>query len=192
MDHLETEYQEQIIQLMKDKRTDQLTGLGNYCAFREYVHNLSSMGCVFSVVLFDATNLKAANEELGHFGADALLHKIGQKIRDYDAAFRYGGDEYAVVLPSCSLGEAKAVRDRVEMAVGVRWLSSGHPVTLVGECAQIRSDVDLDRQLNRCDNLLEKRKISTKNELVFALQNRKQHLEPKEMHLEPRGHFSTK
>jgi len=163
---MEDEYQEAILLLMRDKRTDSLTGLGNYFAFQEYVRNLEALGVGFSVVLFDMTNLKAANEELGHFGADAVLHQVGQRIRcGYDHVFRHGGDEFAVVLPRCALGGAQAVRDRIEKAVGVSRLKSGKPVAAVGACIQVTPDVSLTAQLNRCDKNLELRKAELKRQL---------------------------
>ena len=166
MNTIEQELQDQVLQLMRDKRTDQLTGLGNYLAFREYIGNLRKLGCGFSVVLIDMTNLKAANEQLGHFGADALLAKVGSKIRGHDHVFRHGGDEFAVVLPGCPLGGAISVRNRIELDVGLDWLENGMPICAVASACQVTPDVDLDGQLNRCDNALEERKVGIKRDLV--------------------------
>ena len=166
MSAIAQELEEPVLRLTRDKRTDQLTGLGNYLAFREYIGNLRLLGCGFSVVLIDMTNLKAANEELGHFGADALLAKVGSKIRDHDHVFRHGGDEFAVVLPGCPLGGAEAVRNRIELDVGISWLDNGKPICAVASACQITPDVELDGQLNICDHALEERKAEIKSQLV--------------------------
>lgn len=165
---MEHEYQETIARLMAEKRTDELTKLGNYRAFREYIMMLRDLGVGFSVALFDMTNLKWANECLGHFGADVLLCNIGQLIRGVrgddasDAVFRHGGDEFAVVLPCCPTGGALAVRDRIEEAVGEVILRDGVKVRAVGAVCTIVPGADLDAELNRADKELERRKAKVK------------------------------
>lgn len=160
---MELEYQTRIVALMQKARTDELTGLGNYRAFREYVAALSAMGVGFAVVLFDMTNLKKANEALGHFGADVVLANVAGLIRaEADATFRHGGDEFAVVLPGCPEGGALRVRDRIEDAVGSSWLRCGSELRIVGAAVCITPDVDLNGALNRADRELEQRKAEVK------------------------------
>lgn len=163
-EHERHEYENQIAKLMQAERTDRLTGLGNYGAFMEYCTNLVAMGVPFSVVLLDMTNLKKANELLGHFGGDLLLHKVGQLIRSggWDAVFRHGGDEFAVILPACPPSGALSVRDRVEASVGIQHLSDGTPVRAIGSVAHVPPQGDLHSELNRADKALEQRKAAWK------------------------------
>jgi diguanylate cyclase (GGDEF)-like protein len=148
---------------MERCRTDKLTGLGNYLAFREYVGNLVALGVAFSVILFDMTNLKAANEALGHFGADVLLANVGGMIRKgADHVFRHGGDEFAIVLACAPTGGALKVRDRIEEQVGVSYLRCGSMVRIVGEVGTWVPDLDLDHTLNQIDKALERRKAKVK------------------------------
>jgi diguanylate cyclase (GGDEF)-like protein len=161
------DYENAIVRLMTESRRDPVTGLGNYRRFREYVSNLHELGVGFSVVLFDMTNLKRANESLGHFGADMLLANVGKVIRQScgDAVFRHGGDEFAVVLPACPTGGAIAVRDRLEEAVGVSSLPrSAAKVTIVGAVCTIVPDMQVDAELNRADRMLEHRKAEWKKQ----------------------------
>ena len=164
----ETEYEEAIVRLMVAGRTDKLTGLGNYSAFMEYCGALCLLGVPFSIVMLDLTNLKRANEMLGHFGADVLLHKVGQSIRagGWDAVFRYGGDEFAVVLPACSAGGAVGVRDRIEEMVGTQTLPDHTPVRAIGSVAHLPPGGDLHSELNRADKALESRKAQWKTKYV--------------------------
>lgn len=150
------------VRLLKDSRTDDLTGLGNRRAFMEYCGMLQGLKVPFAVVLLDMTNLKRANEVLGHFGADLLLRRVGDAIRTarYDAAFRYGGDEFAVVLPRCD--RVAAVLDRIEKVVGVTVLDDGTKVRAIGAWGYIGPDVDLYDILNQIDNSLERRKAAWK------------------------------
>jgi diguanylate cyclase (GGDEF)-like protein len=164
VDRMRAYYEDQIVRLMAAARTDALTGLGNYRAFMGHCVNLDGMGVPFSVVLLDMTNLKRANAVLGHFGADTLLQRVGSAIRGggWDAVYRYGGDEFAVVLPrSCRTG-ALLVRERIEQAVGTFTLSDGTQVRAIGAVAYVQPGVDLNDELNRADHELERRKAEWK------------------------------
>ena len=155
------DYEDQIVRLMADSRTDALTGLGNYRAFMEHCRAL----CDFAVVLLDMTNLKRANSILGHFRADTLLQRVGHVIRGggFDAVFRHGGDEFAVVLPKATRTAALMVRDRIEHAVGTFTLSDGTRVRAIGAVAHVQPGADLGFELNCADQALERRKADWKS-----------------------------
>ena len=61
--------------------------------------------------MMDLDNFKAYNDRLGHPAGDALLHAIGAAIygsaRGEDRVFRYGGDEFAVLLPDVDAGRPR-------------------------------------------------------------------------------------
>lgn len=156
--------EQQIVRLMADVRTDALTGLGNYWAFMEHCATLSKMGVSFAVVLLDMTNLKRANAILGHFRADSLLQRVAGAIRGggWDAVFRHGGDEFAVVLPRATRTAAWAVLDRIECVVGTFTLSDGTRVRAIGAVAHVAPGTEWFDELNRADRELERRKAEWK------------------------------
>ncbi len=86
---------------------DSLTGLGNHRAFQEAVARMVEgarrYGTGFSLVLIDIDEFKRVNDTKGHAVGDQLLAEVGQlisvTIRVADAAFRVGGDEFALLLP---------------------------------------------------------------------------------------------
>lgn len=164
-DHYVHDLEARVAQLEAERRTDPITGAGNLLAFREACDLWGDSGVA---ILFDATNLKLANTELGHFGADQVLAQIGTVLREgWDLSFRYGGDEFAVVLPACSVGDARAVRDRIEAAVGQWVLACGAVVRLVGAVAVSMSH----EGLQAADARLERRKSAWKRSCgqgVFA------------------------
>lgn len=95
--------------------TDQLTGLYNRHFLMPYIKKALSAAHRYhyplSLVMIDLDKFKAINDDLGHSAGDQLLCDIGQILtqscRSEDAAIRLGGDEFLLVLPCCSLAQAK-------------------------------------------------------------------------------------
>jgi len=102
-------------------RIDELTGLFNRRHFeerlKEEIPRHFRYGNEFSVLLLDLDNFKSYNDMHGHPAGDILLSQIGKiiksSIRDADQAFRYGGDEFAVILPQTAKDDAYVVAERV-------------------------------------------------------------------------------
>jgi len=102
-------------------RIDELTGLFNRRHFeerlKEEVSRHSRYGDVFSIFMLDLDNFKTYNDVYGHPAGDILLNHVGKiiksSIRNADQAFRYGGDEFIVILPQTSREDAYAVAERV-------------------------------------------------------------------------------
>jgi len=102
-------------------RTDGLTGLLNHGTFRERLEASVAKGEPFSLVMMDLDEFKAVNDALGHQAGDRLLAEISRAIvaagRETDHVFRYGGDEFALILPGADEASAVAVAERVRAAV---------------------------------------------------------------------------
>jgi len=102
-------------------RVDELTGLWNRRHLMERIQveigRHSRYGGTFSVVILDLDSFKAFNDTYGHIEGDRLLKQLGLvlkgAIRDADEAFRYGGDEFAILLPQTSIKDAHEVAERV-------------------------------------------------------------------------------
>lgn len=100
---------------------DSLTGLGNHRAFQEAVARLVDgarrYGTAFSLVLIDIDEFKRVNDTRGHAVGDQLLAEVGalisSTIRNSDAAFRVGGDEFALLLPHTDVGGAIVLARRL-------------------------------------------------------------------------------
>lgn len=101
--------------------TDPLTGLANRRRLdAELVREISRSdrgGEPLSVAMVDIDHFKAYNDEHGHLEGDLLLaafgHYLGGQIRAMDVAGRYGGEEFLLVLPNTTAGEAEAVAARL-------------------------------------------------------------------------------
>lgn len=100
---------------------DSLTGLGNHRAFQEAVARMVEgarrYGTAFSLVLIDIDEFKRINDTRGHAVGDQLLAEVGvlisSTIRHTDAAFRVGGDEFALLLPHTDVGGAIVLTRRL-------------------------------------------------------------------------------
>lgn len=107
--------------LLKQSITDDLSGLYNQRHF--YVQVSSEMmrvkryGGELSLVCIDLDGFKQVNDKLGHLEGDQIVRLIGRVLRDglreSDQAFRYGGDEFMLLLPNTSRDEACQLADRV-------------------------------------------------------------------------------
>ena len=102
-------------------QTDDLTGLLNHGTFQAWLRRSVEERDPFSLIMLDLDDFKSVNDVLGHQAGDRLLADIAAAIvaagRDSDHVFRYGGDEFALILPGTDAMSALAVAERVRTAV---------------------------------------------------------------------------
>ncbi len=123
---------------------DALTGLRNHGTFQRDLSNLVDAGDPFSLLMLDLDLFKAFNDTFGHPAGDALLVTVAgalvNAIRQNDQAYRYGGDEFALLLRGASSKVAEEVAARVRSAVREAVVASGIgngnvPITASVGCA---------------------------------------------------------
>jgi diguanylate cyclase (GGDEF)-like protein/PAS domain S-box-containing protein len=112
--------------------TDNLTGLYNqrYCAQRleAEVERAKRQDSPLSILVIDMDNFKQANDSLGHLEGDRILREtadiLRQSVRHHvDAAFRYGGDEFVVLLPGLDRRTAGRVARRIREAARKKYFA---------------------------------------------------------------------
>jgi len=111
--------------IQRQAMTDGLTGLANHRMFYETLERelwrSRRYGGKISVVMIDVDNLKKINDKYGHRTGDKVIREISIKvrhcIRQIDTAARYGGDEFAVILPNTPLDHAVVVAERMVESV---------------------------------------------------------------------------
>ena len=105
--------------------TDELTGLGNYRAFVahsvEQSERTARFGEKFSLLFFDIDDFKKYNDTYSHLDGNLALQGIAdilrQNIRTVDSAYRYGGEEFVILMPEASPEDARKVAERIRLSV---------------------------------------------------------------------------
>ncbi|MEO8458059.1 MAG: diguanylate cyclase [Chloroflexota bacterium] len=117
----------QLLNARYEAATDPLTGLLNHRTFheqiREAVADRLQNGGEVALIMVDIDNFKRVNDSLGHMAGDHVLREIGSTIAEIVGdrhAFRYGGDEFSILLPDRSRSEAISLADRLLKAVKTR------------------------------------------------------------------------
>lgn len=104
---------------------DPLTGVGNRRHFDQTlaseVERASRYGQPLSLVLLDIDNFKRINDNWGHEAGDQVLRRVGamlrKTLRSSDSVSRYGGEEFAVLMPGLGRDEARALAERIRGAL---------------------------------------------------------------------------
>ena len=125
-------------ELSRRARLDPLTGALNRGALEERaaleLARSRRARAPIGVVVVDIDRLKDLNDRFGHAAGDAALRRVAEELRAetrvVDAVARIGGDEFMILLPGASPGEARAIAERLRVAVRGRHASSLGNVTL--------------------------------------------------------------
>ncbi len=146
----------------KAARIDALTESGNRLRLREDLDALQSRvsryGHRYCAALCDIDLFKQYNDTYGHLAGDAALRRvagaIGGALRQGDTLYRYGGEEFLVILPEQALEEARRVMDRVRAAV--EGLSLRHQASATGTLTLSVGVAELGDAGGTCDEWLER------------------------------------
>jgi len=112
-------------ELKQEAQTDSKTGLFNARHFNKALaqefERAKRFGRPIAIIMADLDLMRNINNTYGHLAGDTVLAGIGQILRDtireYDIAGRFGGEEFAIVLPETSLAEARAIAERIRKTI---------------------------------------------------------------------------
>jgi len=166
-------------QLQRHAETDALTGIANRRGFSETMERENARcqrhTATFSVLLIDVDHFKSINDSHGHAAGDNVLRmvaeRIGSCLRTTDLLSRYGGDEFAALLPETQLEGAEELAERIRAAVvECPVTTDGQSIELsisIGVAAYVPEDpVDPKKLMKQADRALYCAKSDGRNRIA--------------------------
>ena len=170
-----TKLTQQVKELEENSNLDALTKvfnrralnsyLGNICAKKELKHELHLM-------ILDIDDFKRINDEFGHIAGDKILifitNLLRKTLRDGDKIFRYGGEEFVIVLNRIDTEACKIIANRIIKLISSNQLiyrTKSINVTVSAGATKFRSGDTPDTLIARADKALYKSKQNGKNQL---------------------------
>jgi diguanylate cyclase (GGDEF)-like protein len=145
----------------RESLTDNLTRLGNHRAYQAALHDRISeaerTGKPFSLCLVDVDDFKGVNDTYGHAAGDDVLLLIGDLLRsaEHAEAFRFGGDEFAIIFRRDEISAYRQLEEIQQKLVQAEAASPTGPVTISAGIATFPSHAqDADELQRRADGAL--------------------------------------
>ena len=163
-------------ELKAHARTDELTNLPNFRAFRERIdleiERASRYPEQFGVLILDLDRFKKYNDTYGHLAGNEALQRVSRVIREavrtVDFPARYGGEEFAVIVPQIDTAALTAIAERIRASVEAMPAPTGGAAVTVSIGAALFPDdgATADRLFHAADERLYAAKEAGRNRLV--------------------------
>jgi diguanylate cyclase len=175
-----SQLQQSLEAIRTETLTDPLTSLGNRKYFDQTIDSQVMQAHArnepLSLLMIDIDHFKSFNDNYGHLTGDQVLRLVGlalkHSIKGQDVASRYGGEEFAVILPNTALRPALAVADNIRRAVMSKQLkkkSTGEilgRVTISAGVSMLHSGDDVHMLIDRADACLYAAKRNGRNRVI--------------------------
>jgi diguanylate cyclase (GGDEF)-like protein len=162
-------------ELKKLSITDGLTQLFNsryfYTQLKGEIERCNRYGHKLSLLLLDIDKFKEYNDSYGHLEGDKILVRLGRIIksclRKMDTAYRYGGEEFTIILPGTHGEEARTVAERLRSAVAVEDFTDGRnpdlSITISIGVTQYQQEEKISSFVQRADQAMYRSKQAGRN-----------------------------
>lgn len=165
-------------ELKKRARTDDLTLLPNFRAFREHIEEeirrATRYSGSFGILVLDLDRFKQYNDTYGHLAGNDALQRVARAIqhavRAVDFPARYGGEEFAVIVPHTDAAALHMIAERIRTSVeAIPAPANGRAVTIsIGGALYPSDSADVDRLFQIADERLYEAKRLGRNCAVVA------------------------
>lgn len=161
---------------LKIAMEDSLTGLGNRRHFdqqlKRSMHHANRQKARLGLVVGDLNKFKSVNDTYGHHIGDSVLSEFANALRastrDSDSLFRFGGDEFAIIVENASEQSLHIIENRIEQTINKNALLSKYKVGCsLGYTFMNRVD-DEQTLFERADNMLYGRKVNMPKTLTVV------------------------
>jgi diguanylate cyclase (GGDEF)-like protein len=164
--------QESQYQLEQEAISDPLTGINNRRKFQEVLESWTIAGQDFSLIVFDIDHFKSVNDTFGHQAGDEVLKfltsTVQAKLKKKERFFRYGGEEFVLLVPNSSASNTFQFAEEIRAAIEESPNPIGRPVTISAGIAEFPGDALTPQQLfDYADKALYKAKIEGRNKTVI-------------------------
>lgn len=154
---------------------DALTNIFNrrtfYLKVDEMIEKMHRKKTPFSLIMFDIDNFKYINDTYGHLVGDAVLKQVTQLINDNqrhkDQIFRFGGEEFFLLLPNTQIEGALQVANRIHQLIRNLIIDQVGHITVSMGVSQYREYESIDDSIKRVDDLLYEAKRLGKNQIQY-------------------------
>lgn len=155
---------------------DPLTGVRNRRAMDEELElaaaHAGQTGLPHAVVMLDIDHFKRVNDEYGHSVGDHVLVElvtvVQQSTRQTDQLFRYGGEEFVLLLPGVDGAGLTAVMNNLRHTLRTKLRHPGGAITVSFGVARLRKDEPVGNWIRRADAALYKAKEAGRDQVVFS------------------------
>src|SRR5438876_859511 len=153
---------------------DALTGLHNRRFFHETLAREVARAHRYerqlALIVFDLDDFKEINDRIGHLAGDAVLAEAAERVKDVvrsaDVACRVGGDEFAVILPESSTGDADQLYHRLLGAISTHPIGQAGRLSVSAGIAELREEDNPTAFFERADEALYRAKERGKGQVV--------------------------
>ena len=169
---IEEKFQEQ----KKEIELDALTGISNRRSFDKDVEYLDLNNIPYGLIILDVDNFKKINDTYGHLIGDEVLKTIGEILHTYvrndTKSYRYGGEEFVVVLPHADKEGVRIVAERLREVIEHRGLNIDDKGGFLHFTASFGATVKKEGEtiqdvLKRADEALYEAKRTGKNRVIM-------------------------
>ena len=166
-----------VVRLRKQIYQDPLTKCHNRHFLQDYASTFVDTMQVHRekvcVLVTDIDHFKSINDQYGHLTGDRALnhftYHLQQELRESDVLIRWGGEEFLVVLPGCSVEDASALAERLRQGVARQpVIIDTHSIALTASfgLAEVARDCDLFAAIDRADSALYEAKSSGRDKVI--------------------------